>query len=180
LLSNCLDFWYHHIDLLGWDFAFEINEVAKQWGKEANITLHFKYIPRDLLDQKIKQLTNIQFFELAALKVHACLAEDRNHQNHGRTLVITLEDFTPPHETTPEDIRNAVQHWNQWIDYWAIDWNYTGIFHNTTQIYRTPKEINLRTSAEHTYKDKGSYIVAIKVIDLFGNDTTKQLIVEIK
>jgi adenine-specific DNA-methyltransferase len=46
------------IDLLGWDFAFEINEVAKQWGKEANITLHFKYIPRDLLDQKIKQLTN--------------------------------------------------------------------------------------------------------------------------
>jgi hypothetical protein len=36
-------------DVLGWDFAFEVNEVAKQEAAEANIIMRFIRIPREVL-----------------------------------------------------------------------------------------------------------------------------------
>jgi DNA modification methylase len=90
--------------------------------------------------------------------------------------------------------------WTDWIDYWAVDFDYesrreiirvvedgqekevwTGnyIFENEWQSYRTRKERTLElTSAKYDYEKKGRYKIAVKVIDIFGNDTTK--VVEIK
>ena len=77
----------------------------------------------------------------------------------------------------PEEVRKAVKHWSQMIDYWAVDWDYKGdTFHNQWQSYRTRKEPNrLDLETAHTYSEAGIYIVVVKVIDLLGNDTTKTL-----
>jgi site-specific DNA-methyltransferase (adenine-specific)/adenine-specific DNA-methyltransferase len=46
------------------------------------------------------------------------------------------------------------------------------IFENEWQSFRTRTDRSLElTSAPHTYKEPGRYIVAVKVIDIFGNDT---------
>jgi hypothetical protein len=90
--------------------------------------------------------------------------------------------------------------WTDWIDYWAVDFDYasrpetimatvtlpdgavkhvpqwTGgyIFENEWQSFRTRKDRNLELeSAPHEYEKKGRYKIAVKVIDIFGNDTTK-------
>ena len=102
------------------------------------------------------------------------------------------------------------KHWTDWVDYWAVDFNYesrreiikvekfTGVeagppgelaldappvgyeerwtgsyvFENEWQSFRTRKDRNLElTSAPHTYPKPGRYTVAVKVIDIFGNDT---------
>ncbi len=85
--------------------------------------------------------------------------------------------------------------WTDWVDYWAVDFDYastpelltevvdgleikrtTGnfIFENEWQSFRTRKDRKLElTSAGHTYPKKGKYRIAVKVIDIFGNDTTK-------
>jgi len=95
--------------------------------------------------------------------------------------------------------------WTDWIDYWAVDFHYenrkeiirvvedgpdgakqerevwTGnyIFENEWQSYRTRKNRSLElTSGKHQYKQKGRCKIAVKVIDIFGNDTTK--VVEVK
>jgi len=90
--------------------------------------------------------------------------------------------------------------WTDWIDYWAVDFNFeskreivrvteageereawTGnyIFENEWQSYRTRKDRMLElTSASHEYPAKGKYKVCVKVIDIFGNDTTK--VVEVR
>ncbi len=53
------------------------------------------------------------------------------------------------------------------------------IFENEGQSCRTRKNHVLElTSAPHEYPAKGKYKVAVKVIDIFGNDTTK--VVEVK
>jgi DNA modification methylase len=39
-------------DVLGWDFAFEVNETAKAIAAEANVRLAFKRIPREVLEKK--------------------------------------------------------------------------------------------------------------------------------
>lgn len=91
--------------------------------------------------------------------------------------------------------------WSDWIDYWAVDFDFenrkeilriteadgkerevwTGgyIFENEWQSYRTRKDRSLElVSASHEYAAKGRYKIAVKVIDIFGNDTTK--VVEVK
>ena len=91
--------------------------------------------------------------------------------------------------------------WTDWIDYWAVDFDFesqrelirvvedgqekqvwTGrfIFENQWQSFRTRKDRDLDlTSAEHSYDAPGTYRVAVKVIDVFGNDTTKVIPVRV-
>lgn len=96
--------------------------------------------------------------------------------------------------------------WTDWIDYWAVDFDYhsrpetivetitlpdgavkhvpqwTGgyIFENEWQSFRTKRDRKLElTSASHTYDRSGRHVVAVKVIDIFGNDTTKVFGVEV-
>lgn len=51
-------------------------------------------------------------------------------------------------------------------------WTGGYIFENEWQSFRTRKNRNLDlTTAEHTYERSGRYTVAVKVVDIFGNDT---------
>lgn len=96
--------------------------------------------------------------------------------------------------------------WTDWIDYWAVDFDYasrpetiyetvaqgdgsvkhvpqwTGryIFENEWQSFRTRRDRKLElTSAAHEYATPGRKQIAVKVIDIFGNDTTKVIGVEV-
>ena len=160
------------VDVLGWDFAFELNEVAKQQAAQANINVRFMRIPREVLDKKAVEQGDVRFFELAALSVGVKKAK--------RDVTLTLEDFIIPPDDVPQDVQKAIKHWSQWIDYWAIDWDNKGdTFHNEWQTYRTRKNPDLQKSAAHTYDAPGEYTIVVKVIDILGNDTTKTLRVKV-
>jgi DNA modification methylase len=89
--------------------------------------------------------------------------------------------------------------WSDWIDYWAVDFNFedrkeiinivedgngkevwTGdyIFDNEWQSFRTKKNRSLELISTAKEMRPGRYKIAVKVIDIFGNDTTK--IIEVK
>ena len=87
--------------------------------------------------------------------------------------------------------------WTDWIDYWSVDFNYeskkeiiktsvdgeikeiwTGnyVFENEWQCFRTSnKGDKLELKSVGKVIDKKSTKVAVKVIDIFGNDTMKLL-----
>ena len=89
-----------------------------------------------------------------------------------------------------------------WIDYWAVDFDYedkkeiirieengqvkevwTGnyIFENIWQSFRTKKNFSIELiTASHTYKKAGRYKVMIKVVDILGIDTSHVIEVHIK
>jgi len=161
------------IDVLGWDFAFELNETARQEAELAGINLRLVRIPREVLEQKAVEQGDIKFFELAALDVVV--------KKKARSVTLELKDFIIPLDDVPEDVQRAVSHWEQWIDYWAVDWNNSDdTFHNEWQTYRTRKDKTLARQTTHTYSEPGTYRVVVKVIDILGNDTTKLLQVEVK
>ncbi len=161
------------IDILGWDFAFEVNEVTKQYSEKANLQVKFKRIPRDVMDKRAVEQGDIRFFELSALNV--------KHKVKGNEATIELTDFVIPPDDVPDDIQGQVKHWSQWIDFWAIDWdNHGDTFHNEWQAFRTKKEKKLPMSTSHTYAGPGEYSVVVKVIDILGNDTTKTVKVKVK
>ena len=164
------------VDILGWDFAFELNEVAKQQATLANLNVRFVRIPREVLEKKAVEQGDIKFFELAALAV------DVAQKKRGVTLRLT--DFVIPPDDVPADVQAAITHWSQWIDYWAVDWDNASAqagdtFHNMWQTYRTRKDKSLALDAAHTYDAPGEYRIMVKVIDILGNDTTKTLMVQI-
>ena len=92
--------------------------------------------------------------------------------------------------------------WVDWIDYWAVDFDFesqrenvtevidgkektiwTGryIFENQWQDFRTRSNRELKlTSDEHIYSTPGDYKIAVKVVDIFGNDTTKVVKIKVK
>jgi len=161
------------IDVLGWDFAFELNETARQEADLAGINLRLIRIPRELLEKKAVEQGDIKFFELAALSVAI--------RKKARAVTLELTDFIIPLDDVPEEVQKAVTHWEQWIDYWAVDWdNSDDTFHNEWQSYRTRKDTALARQTTHTYAEPGKYRVLVKVIDILGNDTTKLLQVEVK
>jgi adenine-specific DNA-methyltransferase len=161
------------VDVLGWDFAFELNEVAKQQAAAANIQVRFLRIPRDVMDRRAVEQGDIKFFELAALSVDV--------KTNKRNVFLKLNDFVIPPDDVPDDVRKAVKHWSQWIDYWAVDWdNRSDTFHNEWQTYRTRKDKSLQLEIAHTYADPGDYTIVVKVIDILGNDTTKTVKVKLK
>ena len=161
------------VDVLGWDFAFELNETARQEAELAGINLRLIRIPREVLEKKAVEQGDIKFFELAALSI--------NTKKKARTVTLELTDFIIPLDDVPEDVQKAVTHWEQWIDYWAVDWdNSDDTFHNEWQTYRTRKDTSLARETSHTYAEPGTYRVVVKVIDILGNDTTKLLKVEVK
>ena len=97
---------------------------------------------------------------------------------------------------------NLTSNWQDWIDYWAVDFDFasqpetitvvedgkdvkkrTGkfIFENEWQSYRTKSVRSLElTSSPFSYADPGNYSVAVKVIDIFGNDTTRVFKIKVK
>jgi len=181
--SICEDFWksvgssgattVNGVDVLGWDFAFEINETAKEIAAQANINMKFKKIPREVLDNRAIEQGDIKFFELAHL--------DYTVENQPPLSVgIELTDFIIPPDDIPEDVRPKITHWKQWIDYWAIDWNYRDdTFHNEWQSYRTKADPSIKLQTTNTYAEAGEYTIVVKVIDILGNDTTRSTVVEV-
>lgn len=158
------------LDILGWDFGLEVDTEARALAQTAGVNLRLLRIPREVMDPKAVAAGDIQFFELAALFV------DPGVNRRQRKVTLTLADFVMPPDGIPDAVRPAVTHWSQWIDYWAVDWDYRGdAFNNQWQSYRTRQEPQLRRATFHTYDRRGSYTIVVKVIDLLGNDTTRRL-----
>ncbi len=176
------------VDILGWDFAFDLNEVIRQQAAQANVQVAFKRIPREVLEKKAVDQGDIKFYELAALGVavgqKASDLATAPERERGPRVTVTLTDFVVADDEIPADVIGAVTHWSQWIDYWAVDWENHGdaqgdAFHNMSQTYRTRTDPKIQLSLAHTYDQPGDYTILIKVIDLLGNDTTKAVRVEV-
>jgi DNA modification methylase len=161
------------VDILGWEFALEVNELAKNVAAESRVDVSFKKIPREVLDKKAIEQGDVKFFELGALAV--------NLKQKSREVTLKFTDFVIPTDDIPEEARKAIKHWSQLVDYWAVDWDYKNdTFHNQWQAYRTRKEPKIELETKYEYKDPGKYQVVVKVIDILGNDTTKTLEVTVK
>jgi DNA modification methylase len=160
------------VDILGWDFAFELNEIARQDAEKAGIELRLIRIPREVLDKRAVAQGDVHFFELAALSIGV--------KRSAKHVTLSVDDFVIPLDDVPYDVQKAITHWAQWIDYWAVDWdNKDDTFHNEWQTYRTRKFRDLALATEHEYEKAGEYTIVVKVIDILGNDTTKAIVVKV-
>ncbi len=120
---------------------------------------------------------------------HKVILED------GQIIKLSVDKNGDPHR----EVIN--EHWSGWIDYWSVDFNFerrqeiirkenstggfdeewTGdyIFENEWQSFRTKKEPTLELQSVALECTPGTRKIAIKVVDIFGNDTMKVIEVTI-
>ena len=70
----------------------------------------------------------------------------------------------------------AIKSGFDFIDFWAVDfdWHPGKPFNHHWQDYRTRKDRSLKTvsDAGHAYASKGKHTICVKVVDVFGCDTS--------
>ncbi len=184
-LNECVGLKQTELHVLGWEWEMGLagpnndyrkggpmHEVAKQKG----VKLLLFQIPREVMEHQAVEKSDIEFFELAYLDVD--LKTPRK-----LTVQVKLKDFVIPNtDLLPEEIRDKVKKWSDYIDYWAVDWDFQNdTFMQGWVTYRTRKDRTLAIeSCIHVYPKPGKYHVLVKVIDIFGNDTSEAFAVEVK
>lgn len=179
-------------DVLGWEWSYEVNELAKELAKKNGVDLKLVQIPSvneiksalvgfDLKLFKIPEevvekelLPHVKFAEVAYLEIET-------KTKKGNEITLRITDFQIPPTAELAEIASKVKDSRELIDYWAIDWDYKGdTFHNQWQSFRVKKNPKVDYKAHHKYEEKGKYQIMVKVVDVFGNDTNKFLKVELR
>ena len=175
-VDECAKLKQGELHVLGWEWEMGLYDLMVEAAKKKEVKLLLLQIPREVMEQQAASKGDVRFFELAYLKA-------KIEKPTKLTAQVALMDFVIPNtELIPEDVRSKVKKWSDYIDYWAMDWDFQNdTFMQGWVAYRTRKERKLPlVSDPHAYEKPGKYRVLVKVIDIFGNDTSQAFDVEVK
>jgi hypothetical protein len=161
---------------LGWEWEMGLHDpLVGLLKKELGIEVVLRQIPNEIMEAEAVRKGQIKFFDLAYVEVEV---EPRGKSGE---FVCKLKDFSTPNtDLVPEEVRKQITKWSDYVDYWAIDWNFQNdTFKHDFVDFRTRQDRSLKQKSDpYTYDKPGTYQVLVKVIDIFGNDTST--IVELK
>ena len=171
------------VHCLAWEFEMDLRLVCHELEAAEGVKVKLIPIPREIME---KNRTNPPpFLEVAVLE-----AEPVYRKEDGKRVVdIKLSRFLPSLAEVPskelETLKErAIQSGFDFIDFWAIDfdWHEGKPFEHHWQDYRTRKDRSLKTVSDFgydKYPKKDAYTACVKVIDVFGCDTSITVEVDI-
>ena len=226
IFEECRQNLYTQVDVLGFEFEMGLTPQFIQELKEKGVSVTLKYIPRDVFDKRAVEKGQVKFFDVAYLNTRENISgksvaieltdfvthytqddieELQQSMRVGSKVMIEDGQIIKVEKDKNGIIARTLltENWYDWIDYWAIDFNYedkkeiikiqneegeiveqwTGnyLFENEWQSFRTKKNPTLEfTSIAYEYKKAGTYKVMVKVVDILGIDTSKIIEVNVK
>lgn len=237
VMTECRKRGATRVDILAFEFEMGLFPAVLEDAKKKGIDIAPRTIPPEVFDKRAVEKGQVRFHDVAyieatpryvtgdPLSLAIELTDFSVYYTQGLIDSITEELKAGKSEVVCDQGRlikvsknkdgivttNVLtKHWADWVDYWAVDFDYesrkefikmpknlgvegqlpgladplefvefeerwTGsyIFENEWQSFRTRKDRGLELkTATHTYPRAGRYVVAVKVIDIFGNDTT--------
>ena len=171
---------------LAWEFEMELGRKKQALEAEYGLTIRLKYIPREIMEPN---RTEVQFFEAGVLEARVLWNAEATlqHSKKDKTVDVELVRFMPALAEAPEEEiealrERAVKSPFDFIDFWAVDFDYSPDkpFEHNWQDFRTRKDRSLKTRSDlgWKYETPGKHQIAVKVIDVFGVDTTVVLDVD--
>jgi len=164
------------VHCLSWEFEMDLRLVCHELEAAEGIKIKLIPIPREIMEKNRRNPP--PFLEMAVLE-----AEPVYRTEGGKRVVdIKLTKFLPSLAEVPskelEALKErAIKSGFDFIDFWAIDfdWHDGKPFEHHWQDYRTRKDRSLKTVSDFgydKYPEKGAYTACVKVIDVFGCDTS--------
>ena len=185
---------YKRLIILGWDYEYNYHQALESRKKALKDNLKIEVISRDIppdiydylkkakTEEDIEALSEkVKFYERPYLKMDNPKVKDLKDGKVEITLAIkryVLMDI-PISQTSKkgqEDyaalMKIAKDNFAVLIDYWAVDWDYDGFtFKSQWQAFRGngKKAKTVMTEAKEILEKK-KRIIAVRVVDIFGND----------
>lgn len=174
-IEECKAAGQTELHVLGWEWEMGMYDLITDYAKEFGITLRLRLIPNEAMETEAVRKGDVRFFELAYLEARI--------EKNGKKVIVELTDFVIPNtELIPDEFREKIKKWSDYVDYWAIDFNFqSDTFVNQWTSYRTRRGRALKLKSDpYTYDKPGKYNILIKVIDVFGIDTSQVFKVEVR
>jgi DNA modification methylase len=206
------------VDILGFEFEMGLFPNVLDEARAKGIDIAPKYIPADVFDKRAVEKNQVVFHDVAAIEVtpkfkdnsvaveltdfsvfysqDSIAAAEAALKNKASKIVVESGKIVKVSKDKDGIVRREVltQNWTDWIDYWAVDFNFeskreivrvqtpdtqeweevwTGdyIFENEWQSFRTKKDRSLELISVFHECKPGRRKLAVKVVDIFGNDT---------
>ena len=170
------------VHCMAWEFEMDLRLVCHELEASEGVLIKLIPIPREIMEKN--RTSPPPFLEVAVLE-----AEPIYRKVKGGTHVdIKLTKFLPSLAEVPskelEALKErAVKSGFDFIDFWAVDFNWHDgkPFEHHWQDYRTRKDRSLKTVSDagfDKFPKPGKYTACVKVVDVFGCDTS--ITVEVK
>jgi adenine-specific DNA-methyltransferase len=182
---------YQRLVILGWGYEYNYDDILEARERTSNRGWHTKIVSKTISPEIYEYLNEaktiddlysldgkIRFYDKPYLR----LMKPDIQQIDGKYRVTAgiekymVFDFPVECEQQQKKVQELVANKPlSLIDYWAIDWDYDGItFKSSWQAMRRVGR-NIQSVIKYTSKELNEqklYTIAIKVVDIFGNDTT--------
>ncbi|MEW6112427.1 MAG: DNA methyltransferase [Thermodesulfobacteriota bacterium] len=189
----------HEVDVLGFEFETDLKPVVHELAREQGVDVCLKHIPSDIFDARAVVRDQVQFYPVGYVEAQVKVTgnsvsvtltdygifhrqedpEALANKLKGGTSLLTVDRGLLVRVAKDKkgkiSLEVLTKKWADWIDYWAVDFEYGShpVFESHWQSFRTRKARGLDlTSSEHAYEAPGCYKIAVKVIDIFGNETS--------
>lgn len=164
------------VHCLAWEFEMDLRLICHELEAAHGIKIKLIPIPREIMEKN--RTSPPPFLEMAVLE-----AEPVYKSKDGKRKVdIKLTKLLPSLAEVPSkelDVLKdrAMKSGFDFIDFWAVDfdWHKGKPFEHNWQDFRTRKDRSLKTVSDFgydRYPKKGKYTACVKVIDVFGCDTS--------
>ena len=231
VILECRQKHITRVDILGFEFEMGLFPNVLDEARAKGIDISPKYIPAEVFDRRAVDKNQVVFHDVSFIEVKPHIKGGARRALPRVAVELTdfsvfySQDSIADAETSLKDkaskivvekgqivkvskdahgiVRREVltQNWTDWIDYWAVDFNFenkreivrvqdedsgeweevwTGdyIFENEWQSFRTKKDRSLQLTSVFHECTPGRRKLAVKVVDIFGNDT--MTIVEVR
>ena len=220
VIDECVEKKITKVDILAFEFEMGLFPDIQEQAKQKGIDLALKYIPREVFDKRAIEKNQVVFHDVSFIEVKPIVKKntvaieltdfsvfynqdsikevEENLKAGGTKIIVEQGAIIKVVKDKSGVLTREVltKKWTDWIDYWAVDFNYeskkeiihiknektgewedrwTGdyIFENEWQDFRTKKKRDLELVTPPVEVGKGKHKIAIKVVDIFGNDTMK-------
>jgi len=208
------------VDILAFEYEMGLFPNIQDEARKLGVDISFKYIPRDIFDKRAVQSGQVKFHDVAYVEVKLYTdknivqielidysvgyqqdsidSADKDIGKSGTKIIVENGQIIKLKKDKDGIIKRDLltKNWSDWIDYWAIDWDFanrkeivniknqvtgefeahwTGdfIFENEWQSFRTKSDRSIELKSVKKEIAFGKRKIAIKVVDIFGNDTMK-------
>jgi len=181
------------VHCLAWEFEMDLRLVCHELEASEGVQIKLIPIPREIMEKN--RTSPPPFLEVAVLEAEVVYrgapasGTARTGQKHAgpetgapMAVDIKLTKFLPSLAEVPskelEALKErAVKSGFDFIDFWAVDFNWHDgkPFEHHWQDYRTRKDRSLKTVSDagfDKYPKPGKYTACVKVVDVFGCDTS--------
>jgi adenine-specific DNA-methyltransferase len=218
IVAECKEKNITKVDVLGFDYemGLDFGEYKSQ-----GVDVAFMIIPREVFDKKAVEKGQVKFYDVAFIEAKPVVkgkgkGKELSIELSGFSVFYNQDDsgevaealrpggakvvvengqvvkISKDKETEVVAREILTKKWSDWIDYWAVDFNFSSrkeiikviendeekevwtgdyVFDNEWQSFRTKKNRNLELTSVAKEVPKGAYKVAVKVVDIFGNES---------